>query len=35
LHAFSAIGQELSALYVALASHDLAAGSLATRRLFS
>lgn len=35
LHAFAAIGQELSALYAALAARDLAAGSLAARRLFS
>lgn len=35
LHAFAAIGQELSTLYRALASRDLAAGSLAARRLFS
>lgn len=35
LHAFAAIGQELSKLYHALASRDLAAGSLAARRLFS
>ncbi|WIT10961.1 cell division protein ZipA C-terminal FtsZ-binding domain-containing protein [Paucibacter sediminis] len=35
LHAFAAIGQELSTLYKALASRDLAAGSLAARRLFS
>jgi ZipA, C-terminal FtsZ-binding domain len=35
LHAFAAIGEELSKLYKALASRDLAAGSLAARRLFS
>lgn len=35
LHAFAAIGQELSTLYRALASRDLAAGTLAARRLFS
>lgn len=35
LHAFASIGQELSTLYRALASRDLAAGSLAARRLFS
>ncbi len=35
LHAFAAIGQELGGLYKALASRDLAAGSLAARRLFS
>ncbi|MCX2861673.1 cell division protein FtsZ [Paucibacter sp. PLA-PC-4] len=35
LHAFAAIGEELSTLYKALASRDLAAGSLAARRLFS
>lgn len=35
LQAFAAIGQELSTLYHALASRDLAAGSLAARRLFS
>jgi len=35
LHAFAAIGQELTTLYRALASRDLAAGSLAARRLFS
>ncbi|MEJ6003499.1 cell division protein FtsZ [Paucibacter soli] len=35
LHAFAAIGQELATLYKALASRDLAAGSLAARRLFS
>ena len=35
LHAFAAIDQELDTLYKALASRDLAAGSLAARRLFS
>lgn len=35
LHAFAAIDQELAGLYKALASRDLAAGSLAARRLFS
>ncbi|MDC8786196.1 cell division protein ZipA C-terminal FtsZ-binding domain-containing protein [Roseateles koreensis] len=35
LHAFASIGQELSTLYKALASRDLAAGSQAARRLFS
>lgn len=35
LHAFAAIDQELGTLYKALASRDLAAGSLAARRLFS
>jgi len=35
LHAFAAIGAELTALYRALESRDLAAGSLAARRLFS
>jgi len=35
LHAFAAIGQELNTLYKALASRDLAAGTLAARRLFS
>ncbi|MET0520281.1 MAG: cell division protein ZipA C-terminal FtsZ-binding domain-containing protein [Burkholderiaceae bacterium] len=35
LHAFAAIGQELSGLYRALAARDLAAGTLAARRLFS
>ncbi len=35
LVAFQHIGQELSTLYKALASRDLAAGSLAARRLFS
>lgn len=35
LHAFAAIGQELQRLYRALESRDLAAGSLAARRLFS
>jgi len=35
LHAFASIGQELSTLYRALASRDLAAGTLAARRLFS
>ncbi|MFG6449190.1 cell division protein FtsZ [Roseateles sp. BYS180W] len=35
LHAFQSIGQELSTLYKALASRDLAAGSSAARRLFS
>ncbi len=35
LHAFATIGQELNTLYQALASHDLAAGSMAARRLFS
>ncbi|WP_397533278.1 cell division protein FtsZ [Roseateles sp.] len=35
LHAFAAIDQELGTLYKALASRDLAAGSLVARRLFS
>lgn len=35
LVAFQTIGQELSTLYKALASRDLAAGSAAARRLFS
>ena len=35
LHAFAAIDQELGALYKALESRELAAGSLAARRLFS
>lgn len=35
LHAFASIGMELNTLYQALASHDLAAGSMAARRLFS
>ena len=35
LHAFAAIGNDLAQLYRALESHDLAAGSLAARRLFS
>ena len=35
LHAFAAIGTELSTLYRALESRDLAAGTLAARRLFS
>jgi hypothetical protein len=35
LHAFQAIGVELERLYRALESRDLAAGSLASRRLFS
>ena len=35
LHAFAAIGQELQRLYRALESRDLAAGSMAARRLFS
>jgi len=35
LQAFASIGQELGTLYRALASRDLAAGSLAARRLFS
>jgi hypothetical protein len=35
LHAFASIGQDLSTLYRALASRDLAAGSLVARRLFS
>jgi len=35
LHAFTSIGQELATLYKALVSRDLAAGSLAARRLFS
>ncbi|MBQ0930755.1 cell division protein FtsZ [Ideonella sp. 4Y16] len=35
LHAFAAIGAELLRLYRALESRDLAAGSLAARRLFS
>lgn len=35
LHAFAAIGQEMQRLYRALESRDLAAGSLAARRLFS
>ena len=35
LHAFATIGSDLATLYAALASHDLAAGSAAARRLFS
>lgn len=35
LHAFQAIGLELQRLYKALESRDLAAGSVAARRLFS
>lgn len=35
LHAFAAIGNDLQTLYRALESRDLAAGSLAARRLFS
>jgi hypothetical protein len=35
LHALAAIGEDLAKLYVALASHDLAAGSAVARRLFS
>lgn len=35
LHAFASIGQELGTLYAALGSHDLAAGTVAARRLFS
>ncbi|MBY0237592.1 MAG: cell division protein FtsZ [Burkholderiaceae bacterium] len=35
LHAFASIGQELNTLYKALGSRDLAAGSLAARRMFS
>ena len=35
LQAFATIGQELTALYRALASRDLAAGSSAARRLFN
>lgn len=35
LHAFANIGQELGVLRHALASRDLAAGSLVARRLFS
>ncbi len=35
LHAFASIGQDLTTLYRALASRDLAAGSLVARRLFS
>jgi len=35
LHAFAAIGQELGRLYRQLEERDLAAGSLAARRLFS
>jgi hypothetical protein len=35
LHAFAAIGLEMQRLYRALESRDLAAGSLAARRLFS
>ena len=35
LHAFDAIGKELSELYTALESHDLAAGTPAARRLFA
>ena len=35
LHAFASIGAELATLYGALESRDLAAGSLAARRLFS
>jgi hypothetical protein len=35
LHAFDAIGKDLSQLYDALQTHDLAAGSPAARRLFA
>ncbi|MCV2368790.1 cell division protein FtsZ [Roseateles oligotrophus] len=35
LHAFASIGQDLTTLYRALASRDLAAGTLVARRLFS
>jgi hypothetical protein len=35
LHAFSAIHAELTRLYEALSAHDLAAGSVGARRLFS
>ena len=35
LHAFAGIGADLDVLYRALESRDLAAGSLAARRLFS
>jgi len=35
LHAFAGIGNDLSTLYLALESRDLAAGSQAARRLFS
>jgi len=35
LHAFSAIGQELTQMYRALEARDLAAGSASARRLFS
>ncbi|HEY1091263.1 MAG TPA: cell division protein FtsZ [Burkholderiaceae bacterium] len=35
LHAFAAIGQQLTVLYHALASRDMAAGTLVSRRLFS
>jgi hypothetical protein len=35
VHAFAAIGQELTQLYAQLDSRDLAAGSAAARRLFS
>jgi hypothetical protein len=35
LHAFDAIGKELQQLYRSLESRDLAAGSVAARRLFS
>ena len=35
LHAFASIGMELLSLYKALASRDLAAGTVAARRLFS
>jgi hypothetical protein len=35
LHALDAIGKELTQLYAALDSHDLAAGSAAARRLFA
>jgi ZipA, C-terminal FtsZ-binding domain len=34
-HAFAAINEQLATLYKALASRDLAAGSVAARRLFS
>jgi len=35
LHAFDAIGKDLAQLYVALETHDRAAGSPAARRLFA
>ncbi len=35
LHAFNAIGKELASMYQTLESRDLAAGSVAARRLFS